>query len=78
MVTLWSKNYKELEAAGRTGMYLATIRPHAWPGYFMFQAAPNRGDWVTEYISTDLNEVITKAEQWLAGEMPDGFYSASD
>lgn len=74
---IWSKNYQELEAAGRAAFYSADVRPHFWEGQWMFQALPHRGDWCCEFLSNDRDEVVAKAEQWLAGEMPQGFYSAS-
>jgi len=77
MNVLWQKNYPELDAAGRKAFYQAVVRPHHWEGYFLFQAIPNRGGGCVEYISKDKDALIAKAEAWLAGEEPEGFYYAS-
>lgn len=79
MQTLWSKNYHELAAAGRKGIYSAYVRPNApWDGWTMFQAIPNSGGTVLEFKSQDATEVVAVAEAWLRGEEPKGIYSASD
>jgi hypothetical protein len=77
MITIWHKDYTELERAGIKGIYSAYVRPHHWEGWWMFRAHPNRGDCCLEYRSQDKDDVLLKAEQWFKGEEPDGIYSAS-
>lgn len=72
MTTLWRKNYQELAAAGRSYMYSAVVTEHE--GVRTFNAYPNRGDICTEYVGDD---AVEKAEEWLRGTLPAGFYSAS-
>jgi hypothetical protein len=74
---LWSKNYTELAAAGRSGFYSAEVRPHHWPNTIMFRAYPHSGSVCTEFLGQSEEYVVELAERWLKGEMPEGFYSAS-
>jgi hypothetical protein len=75
--TYWRKDHAELAAAGRTGFYSAEVRAHHWPGCVVFRAYPQSGDHCTEFIGQDDKHVTELAERWLAGEMPEGFYSAA-
>jgi hypothetical protein len=77
MERIWEKNYIELAKAGRKGIYAAYVGPHAWDGWWVFRAYPERGDHCTEFLSEDKELVLTKAEQWFKGEMPEGIYSAA-
>ena len=77
MATHWEKNYTELAASGKPGIYRATVRDHHWPGCVVFQAMPNSGSHCIEYIGQDKDLVIALAERWLGGDTPEGFYSAS-
>lgn len=75
-IHLWSKSYIELKKT-RPSFYLASVRKHHWPDHYTFQAIPNRGDWCVEFLSTNKEEVISKADDWANGNDPVGFYSAS-
>lgn len=77
MEIVWIKNYQELAAAGRTTAYQAVVRKHHWPDYWIFQAIYNSGGNATECLSKDKDALVASAEDWLAGNMPSGFYSAS-
>lgn len=77
MATHWEKNYTELAEAGRPNVYDAIVRDHHWKGCFLFRAIYNSGGSCTECVSEDKDELIAMANRWLAGEMPEGFYSSS-
>jgi hypothetical protein len=66
-------NYTQLPK----GIYAAHVRKHNWDGYFLFRAYPNVGSSCLEYISTDLHDVLAKAESFVNGERDPAIYSAS-
>lgn len=60
-------------------IYIASIREH-YPGSYIFRAQPNRGSYCIECISTDLEELTSKAEMFAAGTPGrdiEGFYTAA-
>lgn len=63
MTDIWSKNYQELEAAGRGGFYSAQVREHNWPDHFVFRAYPHHGSCCTEFIRTNRDELVKLADR---------------
>jgi hypothetical protein len=73
MCIFWEKNYNELPP----GVYTACVRKHHWEGYYIFRALPSSGSFCWEFISTDLQQVLDRAEAFSHGVKDDAIYTAS-
>ena len=73
MASYWNKSYNELPK----GFYTAEVRDHVWDGYYLFRAYPDRGTCCLEYVSTNLQEVLDRAEAFSHGVKDSAIYSAS-